>query len=411
MRHVAASLTALALTGCYVTHGELRDVGPIDAWSFDVGPVDAAPVDVGAPVDVFHVPIDVLYTPVDGYVVRRDAGDCLCVSDSDCPPYVGGCVASFCAGCACMLRLEPELCAPGSICQPTGECVPVPGHDAGVDASGPVPIDAAVVRRDAYATPIDAFVAPIDAFFVPRDAFVTPIDAATPPGRDAGRPPSSDALRFTATQVMTVPDRPALSLGPELTFEMWARLRSPGVIAVKGEPTVASHLYLELRPSPDGTFHTFWLGWSQGGARTIVSVERPTPADTWTHFALVQRATPSGRVMIELFIDGESATGPIDAGDVMSYLASFNTGAFVIGRTEMDVDEIRLWRVARGQAAIRASMRSELTPGTSGLVAYWPLDGVGQVVLDRSLSGNDGFRGLSPSEDRADPTWILDGAF
>jgi hypothetical protein len=95
----------------------------------------------------------------------------------------------------------------------------------------------------------------------------------------------------------------------------------------------------------------------------------------------------------------------------MSYLGSFNSAPFTLGRADMDVDEVRLWRVARGQAAIRGFMRSELMPGVSGLVAYWPLDGVGQVVLDRSLNGNDGFRGSSPAEDGSDPTWIADGAF
>ncbi len=412
------SLALLAATGCYATHGP-DDIGPVDAFAHDAFGLDART------------------TPSDtGPFIFRDApptGDvpfCLCATNADCPPPPPSwnCLAPLCSDCTCTYRLEPERCEPDGVCEPTGECFPRVSPDSGV----PVDRDAALLRRDSgplvpdtgihgpdpdaafldagFVIP-DAFFVPRDAFVVPIDAFVRPIDAFVPPGRDAGRPPSSDALRFTSSQVMTVPDRPALSIGPDLTLELWARLRSTGVIAIKGDPSIGSHLYLELRPSADGSFRTFWLGWSSGGSRVIVEIDRPIGFDTWTHFAIVQQGVSTGRVDLELFVDGESASGVIDAGDTSSYLESFNSAPFVIGRTEMDVDEIRLWRVPRRRAAIQGFMRTELTPGVSGLVAYWPLDGVGQVVLDRSLNGNDGFRGGSPAEDAGDPTWIADGAF
>jgi hypothetical protein len=325
---------------------------------------------------------------------------CLCVADGDCPspPPSWNCLVASCR-CLCELRREPERCGPDALCDAAGNCQRIERVDAGP-----------ILREDAFisrpdAAPFDAFVVPVDAPFVPVDAFVS--------RPDAGRPPSSNALRLAPGQVVTVPDRPALSLGPELTLELWVRLRSAGIIAIKGDTSVGSHLYLEARPmGADGVFRTFWLGWSFTGTRVIVELDREVRPDTWTHFAIVQRQSPAGRVEVAAFIDGdEVGSGPFDAGDVMSYLTSFNTAPFTIGRADMDVDEVRLWRVARGQAAIRGFMRSVLMPGVSGLVAYWPLDGGGQVVLDRSLNGNDGFRGSSPAEDSADPTWIADGAF
>lgn len=397
-RTSALPLALLALSGCYAAHG--GDAGPIDARSIDAArPLEAdggpGPLPEVGPLPDMGPP----FFPDAAF----DSPFCLCATDADCPPPPPSwnCLAPLCSSCECTYRIEPERCGPGAVCDALGQCAPIP-------------IDAAVVRPDAGPPPPrpDAFVVPVDAFVVPVDAYVVPVDAYVPPGRDAGRPPSSDALRFTVDDVMTVPDRPALSIGPDLTFEMWARLRSSGVLAIKGDPSVGSHLYLEARPAdPDGNFDTFWVGWSVGGMRVIVEARRSVPRDAWTHFALVQRQNAAGRVEVELFIDGESATGIVDAGDVATYITTFNASPFVIGRTDMDVDEVRLWRVARGQAAIQGFMRTELMPGISGLTAYWPLDGVGQVVLDRSLNGNDGFRGTSPAADRSDPEWILDGAF
>jgi hypothetical protein len=403
VRALHLALAAIALSGCYRING-LGDAGPIDAFQHDAF---MAPRDAGS--DGPPVPwMDAPSPGTDAPLVPDDVGTCLCVSDADCPPPPPSwnCLVPVCAACACSLVREPARCGPGASCDPAGSCFAL-ASDAGPDAFVTRP-DAFVSRPDAGS--LDAFVVPIDAPFVPVDAFVSRPDASSP---DAGRPPSSDALRFTTGQVLTVPDRPALSIGPELTLELWVRLRSAGIIAIKGDTSSGSHLYLEARPmDADGVFRTFWLGWSFTGTRVIVELDRDVRPDTWTHFAIVQRQNAAGRVEISVYIDGdEVGRGPFDAGEVMSYLGSFNSAPFTLGRTEMDVDEVRLWRVARGQAAIRGFMRSELMPGVSGLVAYWPLDGVGQVVLDRSLNGNDGFRGSSPAEDSADPTWIADGAF
>jgi len=402
----ALPLALLALTACYTTHG--GDAGPIDARSIDARGTDAPlgpGLDAGDPDPRLDAP-----DPDPRVDAGTDAAFCLCASDLDCPapPPSWNCLVPVCTSCECALRIEPERCGPGAVCDSLGECsaIPVDAAVVTIDAGPPPP------RPDAFFIVPDAFVVPVDAFVPPVDAFVVPVDAWVRPGTDAGRPPSSDALRFTVDEVVTVPNRPGLSIGPELTFEMWARLRSRGVLAIKGDPSIGSHLYLEaLPPDADGVFRTFWVGWSVGGTRVIVEASRAVPRDVWAHFALVQRETSSGRVEVELFIDGESATGAVDAGDVTTYIASFNAAPFVIGRTDMDVDEVRLWRVARGRAAIQSFMRTELMPGISGLIAYWPLDGVGQVVLDRSLNGNDGYRGNSPAADPADPDWILDGAF
>lgn len=397
LAHVASSLLVLgALEGCYATH--------VDVSRAADAPGRDAHIDVRAPSDVFPGPNDV---PADA------GGDafCACSTDLDCPepPPSWNCLVRWCERCMCGFLRDPALCGPSTRCDEAGTCHALDADagppDAGIDASEPV---------DAHRPASDAYAPPLDAFSVPRDASMIPVDARAPPLDAAIRPdaaPTSDALRFRATDVMTVPDRIALSLGPELTLEFWVRLRSGGVLAIKGDLTAAAHLYVEAAPPVGSTINRLSFGWTVGGARSVADAYSSIPVDVWTHFAFVQRATMRGRVEVQVFVDGELVLGPVDVGDASNYLASFNAAPFTLGRADMDLDEVRLWRVARGQAAIRSAMRSELPPGTSGLVAYWPLDGLGQVVLDRSLNGNDGFRGTSPAEDRADPQWIADGAF
>src|SRR5690606_30001884 len=51
------------------------------------------------------------------------------------------------------------------------------------------------------------------------------------------------------------------------------------------------------------------------------------------------------------------------------------------------LDEIRLWNVARSQAEIQAAMYNRMNVGESGLVGYWPLDeGSGNTTADKAGS-------------------------
>ena len=70
------------------------------------------------------------------------------------------------------------------------------------------------------------------------------------------------------------------------------------------------------------------------------------------------------------------------------------------------LDEVRLWNVARTQGQIQASMMGELTGSEPGLVGYWPLDeGTGTVVRDRTANGNNGT--LGGAFGAAAPTWLI----
>ena len=195
MRSPALALASLlVLGGCYATNGR-DDSGPVDAFRQDAPGLDAAGIDARSTVTLDTDP----FVFPDGGALG-DVGFCLCASDADCPgpPPSWNCLSPFCNDCTCTYRLEPELCGPEGVCQPTGECLPRDLPDTGV----PVDLDASLVRRDggpltpdtglgaldgsflrpdALVVPRDAFVVPRDAFVVPVDAFVAPIDAFLPP--------------------------------------------------------------------------------------------------------------------------------------------------------------------------------------------------------------------------------------
>jgi hypothetical protein len=72
------------------------------------------------------------------------------------------------------------------------------------------------------------------------------------------------------------------------------------------------------------------------------------------------------------------------------------------------VDEVSIWDVALGEAAIQTTMTQRLKGSEEGLVAYWKCDeGEGQTIVDSTINGNDGNLGRDTGNpDPLDPTWI-----
>ena len=105
----------------------------------------------------------------------------------------------------------------------------------------------------------------------------------------------------------------------------------------------------------------------------------------WTHVAIVYtNKTPS------LYINGNFvATGTVSTKTYV--YPSYNFGGGGYGYMPGSIDEVRIWGTSRTGAQIFANYNKSITPDNqSGLLGYWPMDGVfGNVVKDATCNGNN----------------------
>jgi len=144
------------------------------------------------------------------------------------------------------------------------------------------------------------------------------------------------------------------------------------------------------------------------------------PAGQWSHVAVVI----DGAGAFRMYVNGE---GPVDTNQANTgavvppdYTDDLNIptlGRFSIGQ-EWDggaiasnffagsIDDIRVWNVARPQAAILADMGTELTGSETGLIAYYTANNTaGGILADSTSAGRDGT--IMPSSFLA--RWTFDG--
>ena len=109
---------------------------------------------------------------------------------------------------------------------------------------------------------------------------------------------------------------------------------------------------------------------SGGGVTGLVNVAN----GQWHHVAAVYDPAASNNVKI--YVDGV-----LDIQSNLSTTVNSGSGSFVIGRRidgvnnfDGDIDEVRVWNVARTQSQIAADMNSEFCTIPAGLVAYYRLN-------------------------------------
>jgi hypothetical protein len=112
----------------------------------------------------------------------------------------------------------------------------------------------------------------------------------------------------------------------------------------------------------------------------------------WHHIA----ATRDGAGNVLLYIDGQQDGSGVDALPFLNTNSSIgertlgNAGSF-----EGDMDEVRIWDIARSQVDIQSTMNQELTGIESGLIAYYNFnqgipggDNTGISILNDTTSNN-----------------------
>ncbi|MDQ6989360.1 MAG: tandem-95 repeat protein [Mariprofundaceae bacterium] len=188
------------------------------------------------------------------------------------------------------------------------------------------------------------------------------------------------------------------------THEAWIKTSFAGfrgeIVAVGNELTngLGTHLYVTsglLRFDLTGI----------GGVSSAVTVND----GKWHHVAV----TYSG-ANIQLYVDGV-ATGLATAMSPVISLGNATIGAYVNNLGALtspfsgEIDDVRMWNIARTQAEIQTDMYTELLGNEANLVGHWGFnDGYSSVAMDSFSNTNKGVLGNGVVANM--PTWVSSGA-
>ncbi|HET7462397.1 MAG TPA: LamG domain-containing protein, partial [Longimicrobium sp.] len=175
----------------------------------------------------------------------------------------------------------------------------------------------------------------------------------------------------------------------DFTLEAWIRASGPGTILSRkatggGQGSGGWLLVLQ----PDGGVK---LATDNGfGFYQVISQARPVVDGQWHHVAAVRM----GGAM-SIYVDGApvpvtpsgSVGTPADVNNSLRLLAgAADQAQEPYNRFTGDLDELRVWNVARSAAQIQQWMRQPLTLPQGGLVGYWTF--ADRSLGDSSATGN-----------------------
>ncbi|GAA4314311.1 hypothetical protein GCM10023115_28610 [Pontixanthobacter gangjinensis] len=205
---------------------------------------------------------------------------------------------------------------------------------------------------------------------------------------DKGVTPNLSALNFDGNDYVSIPDSPELQLKGNMTLEAWFKVdeftgdwvRVVGKGAGPAGPVGPRNYGLWYLPN--GT----WL-FQQYGDGVELAFNRPINIGEWYHFAAVKTGN-----LAKLYINGEvvasntAGTNPVTSNDPLTIgYAGFHDHH--IGQ----IDEVRLWNIARTDEEILNNYARTLDPVTPGLLTYYNMEeAAGNVLNDQTANGFNG---------------------
>ena len=172
------------------------------------------------------------------------------------------------------------------------------------------------------------------------------------------------------------------------TIEAWIKPQQKGnngiIVSREGEYMVSvdanNRIYLALANTSPG-----WGWWDTGYTVAV---------DKWTHLAVTY-----DKGLIKVYGDGNLVSTYDGTGTIGDFYVHANEDDLRIGNQEYknsdyfkgEMDEVRVWNVARTQAEIQANLSQKLTGNEQGLVGYWNFEeSTGNTVNDLTANKNNG---------------------
>ncbi|MCP3905251.1 MAG: LamG domain-containing protein [Planctomycetes bacterium] len=201
-----------------------------------------------------------------------------------------------------------------------------------------------------------------------------------------GDPIDGFALTFDGDDDAGLADTPPQWSGnTSFTVEFWVRYRpqpSRTWIMDIGVQQAYGELYCLVNEAGDAQFG-LWNG-------TLNTFGFAAYADEWAHVATVYDASAN---TLTNYVNGEfAATTPV-AGTVNLAPGAnqLRIGVPSFGESPLrgDLDEVRIWNIARSEAEIEADLFQTITGTETGIVALYRLDEAGGLTAIEAVQGND----------------------
>ncbi len=172
----------------------------------------------------------------------------------------------------------------------------------------------------------------------------------------------------------------------EVTVEFWQRvhsLKNQSTFAL--DPDNTGNRFQAHVPYGDGT--VYWDFQNTGGGR-LQYTPPVSIVGTWQHFALVSSVSNS---YMRIYRNGNLEAWRTGAGTFTRGQYDLILGKSPYGNFDGELDDFRVWNVARTESQIRDNLIGRLAGNESGLVAYYRMDeGAGGTLLDATINGSHG---------------------
>lgn len=211
-----------------------------------------------------------------------------------------------------------------------------------------------------------------------------------------------DAL-ILSNSTVNVPEFGNVVPTNEITIEFWQRMSSSNYVnTVVLSPDITSDACHAFVPYSDHNIY-----WAFGNTSAGGQLSYTPPASlvgSWQHFAFV--ASQSGNFMAIY------RNGVLEAQKTGMTPLTQGSRSLVLGSQAVneDLDEVRIWNVARTADEIRTNMNRSLTGDEPGLLAYWRFDeGAGASAVDSSTNHHNAAI-LNPIWEKSTAPIVIPGA-